>query len=192
MHSPINIFKEVWRDARSKGSLKHRNAVCISTVDENGYPSSRFVDLKEAEESGFVFCTPLDSAKALDIERNPKVGITMWWEHVAMQIRIKGVCAPISEREADAHWASRLRDAQVATATFKQSRPLASPDSLVEGYSRAVAEYKGKAIPRPSNWGGFRLRPEHFEFLKFRENRLHLRTAYALVGGQWQESFLQP
>jgi pyridoxamine 5'-phosphate oxidase len=116
----------------------------------------------------------------------------MWWEHVATQIRVKGVCAAISEQEADAHWASRLRDAQIATATFRQSRPLANLELLSEEYSRAVAAYEGKTIPRPDTWGGFRLRAEHIEFLEFKENRMHVRTAYALVGLRWQKSFLQP
>ncbi len=192
MDNPIDLFKGIWRDARSTGSLEHRNAVCVSTVDADGYPSSRFLDLKEAEEKGFVFCTHLGSSKASDIERNPKSGITMWWEHVGIQIRIKGLCEPISEQEADAHWASRSRDAQIATATFEQSRPLAHHDLLAEEYSRAVAEHEGRAIPRPNNWGGFRLHPAYIEFLEFKENRLHVRTAYALVGGQWRKSFLQP
>src|SRR5215207_8639239 len=85
MHSPIQLFKAIWLDARKSGSSKHRNAVCVSTIDPDGYPSSRFVDLKEAEEAGFVFCTHLDSGKALDIARNPKTGITLWWEHIATQ-----------------------------------------------------------------------------------------------------------
>lgn len=192
MQGPIDRFKDVWREARSTGSLEHRNAVCVSTIDADGYPSSRFLDLKEADEAGFVFCTRLDSSKALDIERSPRVGMTMWWEHVATQIRIKGLCQRISEQEANAHWASRSRDAQIASATFEQSRPLASPDALAETYSRAATQYDGKAIARPKNWGGFRLRPEHIEFLEFKETRLHVRTAYALVGGQWHRRFLQP
>ena len=192
MHSPVAVFKEFWREAMSKGLLKHRNAVCISTVDAEGYPSSRFVDLKEAEESGFVFCTHLNSSKAMDIKRNPKAGMTMWWEHVAIQIRIRGLCEPISESEADAHWASRVRDAQIASVTFQQSQPLARLDLLAKEYSHAVAKHEGGAIARPPNWGGFRLRPEYIEFLEFKESRLHHRTVYALAAGQWHMSFLQP
>lgn len=192
MRSPIERFKTVWLDARSRGSSKHRNAVCVSTIDADGYPSSRFVDLKEAEETGFVFCTHLDSGKALDIARNPKTGITLWWEHVATQVRIKGICMAIPEQEADVHWAGRLRDAQIATATFQQSRPLASLESLSDQYGRAVAAYDGKPIPRPANWGGFRLRAEHIEFLEFKESRLHARTTYSRIGSSWEQAFLQP
>ncbi|MGC3981653.1 MAG: pyridoxal 5'-phosphate synthase [Steroidobacteraceae bacterium] len=192
MHSPIDVFKTVWCGAKKEGTLKHRNAVCVSTVDVDGYPSSRFVDLKEVDEAGFVFCTCLDSAKALEISLNPKAGITIWWEHVAMQIRIQGECSVISHQEADKHWLSRSREAQITTATFNQSKSIASLDSLVEQYSQAEIEYGGKAISRPHNWGGFRLKPKQIEFLEFKESRLHLRTVYRLADSLWQKSFLQP
>ena len=102
MESPLDVFRTIWTEARMRGTLTHRNAVCVSTIDGNGFPSSRFVDLKEADDSGFVFCTSLESAKALDLGRDPKACITAWWEHVATQIRIKGLCTVISSREADA------------------------------------------------------------------------------------------
>ncbi|THU00209.1 pyridoxamine 5'-phosphate oxidase [Lampropedia puyangensis] len=192
MHDPINLFNTIWLDAKCRGTSKHRNAVCVSTIDEDGYPNSRFVDLKEANAAGFVFCSPLDSGKALDICRNPKTGITLWWEHIATQVRIKGLASPISDQEAKAHWVGRLRDAQIATATFQQSRPLASLETLSEQYARAVAASDGKSIPRPDNWGGFRLCAEYIEFLEFKENRLHARTAYSRVGTVWEQHFLQP
>ena len=192
MQSPIDIFGEIWREARRTGSLEHRNAVCLSTIDADGYPDSRFVDLKDAGEDGFAFCTHLDSVKALDIERNQKAGMTMWWEHVATQIRIKGQCERLSAQEADRHWEDRSRDAQVVTTTFEQSRPLAEPGLLGETYARAVAAHDGQTIARPGNWGGFRLRPDYVEFLEFKKSRLHVRTAYTLIGGTWRKDFLQP
>ena len=186
MENPIEVFKSLWLAARTEGASQHRNAVCVSTIDQLGYPNSRFVDLKDVDGQGFVFCTSLDSAKALDIARNPKAGITMWWEHVSTQIRVKGTCTRISDNEADAHWKTRIREAQLATAAFAQSQPLASLDLLPQQYRRAAAEYADKEISRPDGWGGFRLCPEHLEFLRFNENRLHARTAYALVNSQWE------
>jgi pyridoxamine 5'-phosphate oxidase len=192
VQSPIDLFRSIWLSAKLEGTLDHRNAVCVSTIDSGGFPSSRFVDLKDADEGGFVFCTHLDSSKAADIANNPKAAMTSWWEHVSTQIRIKGTCALISEEEADAHWNARTRDAQIATATFSQSHPLASPDMLPKEYARAVRENEGKTIVRPGNWGGFRLTPESIEFLEFKEDRLHIRTIYTLVQGRWSKRFLQP
>ncbi|WP_257644070.1 pyridoxine/pyridoxamine 5'-phosphate oxidase [Luteimonas salinisoli] len=188
----MEVFKALWAEARRSGSSAHRNAVCVCTLDADGYPNPRFVDLKQADERGFVFCTHLDSAKAGDIARNPKTGIAMWWEHVATQVRIKGTCTALSAQEADQHWAGRPRDAQLAASAFRQSHPLADVAMLAAEHSRAKSGAEGKAIARPASWGGFRLLPEHVEFLEFKENRLHVRTAYALVENRWRKSLLQP
>lgn len=197
MTDPIPLFQAIWRDAKANGTLTHRNAVCVSTIDADGFPNSRFVDLKQADSSGFVFCTHLDSAKALDIQRNPKVGMTMWWEHVATQIRIKGVCTTLSEQEADQHWKERSREAQIVTATFQQSRPLSDmnrqdTNHLEATYQQATERFAGRAVPRPRNWGGFRLQANNIEFLTFRANRLHRRTAYTLINEMWRVQLLQP
>ena len=48
------------------------------------------------------------------------------------------------------------------------------------------------SIPRPANWGGFRLRAEYIEFLEFKESRLHARSTYTRVGSSWEQGFLQP
>jgi pyridoxamine 5'-phosphate oxidase len=45
----------------------------------------------------------------------------------------------------------------------------------------------------PDNWGGFRLRPDIFEFWQHREDRLHDRLRYmARAGGGWVIERLAP
>lgn len=192
MHDPMDVFMEAWRKAKAGDTSDHRNAVCVSTVDADGCPNARFVDLKAVDARGFVFCTSLESAKALELRRNAKAAMTMWWAHVAAQIRIRGVCEPISAQEAQAHWASRSWNARLVTVAFAQSRPLADLDTLADDCARAADRYRGEEIPRPEHWGGFRLRPDHVEFLDFSEDRLHRRTAYSRDGEQWRKHFLQP
>jgi pyridoxamine 5'-phosphate oxidase len=54
------------------------------------------------------------------------------------------------------------------------------------------AEYEGRPVPRPSWWGGLRVRPHLYEFWQNREDRLHDRLRYAPVPGGWRISRLQP
>ena len=46
--------------------------------------------------------------------------------------------------------------------------------------------------PRPPHWGGYRLRPERWEFWQGRVSRLHDRLSYRLVDGHWQRERLAP
>ena len=47
-------------------------------------------------------------------------------------------------------------------------------------------------VPRPSFWGGYRLRPKSLEFWQGRENRLHDRIQYQWIGDMWKQERLAP
>ena len=132
MHDPIQIFIAHWRHALERSPLKQKSAVCVSTIGRDGFPNSRFVDLKEADTRGLVFCTYLDSPKGQDISLNSKAGLTVWWDHIGIQARFQGSCVQISDEEADRHWKSRPWEAQLTSVTFHQSQPLHDPSALQE------------------------------------------------------------
>ncbi len=188
----IGKFQDWWRQAKSDQSLKHKGAVCVSTIDEFGFPNARFVDLKAATEDGFTFCTFFDSRKGIEIERCPKVALTIWWEGVNYQVRVQGTAARISRSTASKYWQSRTRDAQLTTLCSRQSQPLDSDRQLRDQFSALRASFGGAEIPVPDNWGGYTIDPVNVEFLTFKEDRLHVREQYILVKGQWNRQFLQP
>lgn len=189
---PDDAFRTLWAEAKKHGSLTHRNAVCASTIDADGYPNSRFVDLKEADEAGFVFCTDPGSAKPRDIAGNPRAGIALRWEHVSTQVRIKGSCTALSAQEADAHWASGSQGAQLVSTTFRQSQALADVEPLARAYPPGARGTRDARIRRPQSRGGVRLRPVHIEFPALKEDRRHIRTAYTRVGARWHKGFVRP
>jgi pyridoxamine 5'-phosphate oxidase len=58
-----------------------------------------------------------------------------------------------------------------------------------------AAKYAAKFLmnpPRPPHWGGFRLKPEAWEFWQGRKSRLHDRLRYRLDGGAWVRERLAP
>ena len=67
----LSRFQHWWNQATSDPQLQHKGAVCVSTIDDAGFPNARFVDLKAATEDGFTFCTYFDSKKGREIERCP-------------------------------------------------------------------------------------------------------------------------
>lgn len=192
MDNPFCKFETWWKEALTNSVLQQKSAVCVSTIDENGFPASRFVDLKSVSDVGFVFCTYFDSAKGKQIARNPKAAMTIWWDHVGYQIRVVGSAQVITDAEADCFWQSRSRSAQVITTAFEQSDVLDSESDLNKRLEATSTKYVGRPVPRPSNWGGYCIKPISIEFLRFYESRLHLRELFELKSNGWLKQLLQP
>ena len=192
MNSPMQKFYE-WRDiALFNSRLTHKQAVCVSTINKDGFPNGRFVELKEANNRGFSFCTFLDSTKGTEIAQNPKIAMTIWWDHVGFQVRIMGYAKALPETEATKFWQMRSRDAQIASLSSKQSQELKNETQLFEQVKVLNKTYLDCPIPKPENWGGYIVEPNQIEFLQFKENRLHIREVYTLKKKDWIKTYLQP
>ncbi|AHG40795.1 pyridoxamine 5'-phosphate oxidase [Pseudomonas syringae CC1557] len=189
---PIEHFHHWWNEIKSARTLKHPGAMCVSTTDENGFPNARFVDLKSVDEQGFVFCTFLDSQKGSELQSNPQVALTFWWELQGYQVRVRGIANAVPEEKAEAYWQTRSRSAQLTTLSCHQSQPLSSEHEMLERFEGMKKKLANKSIPKPENWGGFIVRPVTIEFLTFRENRLHLRERYTKTPQGWEKDLLQP
>lgn len=192
MDNPISKFESWWQEALADSPLQQKSAVCVSTIDEHGFPTGRFVDLKSVSEDGFVFCTYLDSAKGKHIARNAKASMTIWWDHLGYQIRVVGTAQAITANEADSFWQTRSRSAQLTTTAFEQSEALDSEDELAKRLQETAVKLAGQAVPRPDNWGGYCIKPVSIEFLTFRESRLHLRELFKCGSNGWVKQLLQP
>jgi pyridoxamine 5'-phosphate oxidase len=55
-----------------------------------------------------------------------------------------------------------------------------------------VVEAHGEDPPRPPHWGGYRVRPDTFEFWQGRPSRLHDRLRYRRADGHWRIERLAP
>lgn len=153
MNRPLEKLAEWWEDAKQHSPLAQKNAVCLSTINEPGFPNSRFVDLKSIESYGLTFCSSYDAPKGKNINNNPKVGLTIWWDHVGYQIRVIGEASKIDENLSTLFWASRNRGAQIATHSFNQSKEVTSEHLLIKKARKVENQFKNMTIPKPSNWG---------------------------------------
>lgn len=68
--NPIIQF-EHWLDDAIKAQVNEPTGMNLTTVNEDGRPSSRMVLLKEVNAQGFVFFTNYHSRKGLAIEQHP-------------------------------------------------------------------------------------------------------------------------
>jgi pyridoxamine 5'-phosphate oxidase len=60
--------------------------------------------------------------------------------------------------------------------------------------TEAEEKYRDRPVPRPENWGGYYLDPDHVEFWQGREHRLHDRLQYIRTAseGGWTIRLLYP
>jgi pyridoxamine 5'-phosphate oxidase len=189
--SPFDQFRD-WMTAAEKSEPNDPNAMSVATTSLDRRPSVRIVLLKSLDESGFVFYTNKESRKGDDLSDNPNAALLFHWKSLQRQIRIEGKIEAVTDAEADAYFASRLRISQLGAWASMQSRPLANRTILEERLAEMELRYPDE-IPRPTYWSGYRVLPEMFEFWQDMPYRLHDRTVYRrLPSGTWEQTKLFP
>jgi pyridoxamine 5'-phosphate oxidase len=189
---PIAQFT-AWFDEALKSQLLDVNAMTLATASAKGEPSARTVLLKGADASGFVFYTNYDSAKGRDLAANPRASLLFFWAELERQVRINGSVTKTTAAESDRYFHSRPIESQIGAAISEQSRPIAHRSVLERKFEELVTKYKDAEVPRPANWGGYRLAPDAIEFWQGRKSRLHDRLLYTRqADGSWARSRLAP
>lgn len=188
---PLELFDRWYADARAH-ERHELTAMTLATADSDGRPSARIVLLKHHDAGGFDFYTNFGSRKAADLESNPQAALLFWFPVLQRQIRIEGPVARVPEDEADAYFATRPRGAQLGAWASKQSRDLDSRATLERRLAEADRRFEHDPVPRPPHWGGWRLRPERYEFWHEGAARLHDRIEYTRTDGNWHARRLYP
>jgi len=187
---PFAQFRRWFDEARDE--MREREAVALITATSDARPSARMVLLRYVGPDGFGWFSNYDSRKGRETQENPHASLLWYCEPLGRQIRIEGDVRHMDAAASDEYFASRPRGHQIGAHASSQSSVLASRALLEERVARLEADFDGREVPRPSNWGGFVLAPTYFEFWQHRRDRLHDRLVYRPAGAAWQRERLSP
>ena len=190
--NPYDVFLKWIKEAINSNLIDEPNAMNISTIEDDGYPRSRIVLLKDLSNNGLTFFTNYNSNKGKSINKNNKVCVSFFWPPLERQVIIKGKAKRISNDLSKKYFYSRPRESQIAALISPQSKIIPNRNFLNKSINSVDEKYKGKKIPMPDHWGGFIIEPFEIEFWQGRPDRLHDRILFKLFNGRWESNRLAP
>lgn len=188
---PIELFEEWFEEAKEAGIFLPES-MSLATATRDAAPSSRMVLLKKFSAEGFVFFTNYTSRKARELDENPRASLLFHWRVLQRQVRVEGRVERISQEASEAYFRTRSRGSQIGAWASRQSDTLETRTSLEERFKEMEERFKGRDVPTPSFWGGYRLVPGRIEFWQGRLNRLHDRLVFTPGDDGWDTERLFP
>ena len=188
---PLRQFEQWYEEAGRV--VEFPETVALATATEEGSPSVRMVLAKGFDERGFKFHTGHGSRKAREVAATGRGALLFYWHPVGRQVRIEGRVERVSDEESEEYFRTRPRGGQIAAWASAQSEVIGSRGELEARVAEVEREFEGRDVPLPPHWGGYRLRPEAWEFWQHRESRLHDRFRYERDdAGRWAIARLSP
>ena len=189
---PVKQFSN-WFTAAIEAGIRDVNAMSLATAGPDAKPSVRILLLKGFDQDGFVFFSNYESGKGKQLDANPYAAMAFYWIELDRQIRISGKVERTSREESQIYFHSRPIGSQLGAWASRQSEVLDARRVLDARMAEMAERFGDGLVPLPPHWGGYRLKPDAFEFWQGRPNRLHDRFRYRLeLDGHWLIERLAP
>lgn len=187
---PMQQFDQ-WLKEALAAQIPEPNAMTLATVGSDLRPSTRVVLIKGFDARGIVWYTNYDSRKGRQLAGNPYAALQFHWVELERVVRIEGTVEKVSDAESDEYFHSRPLDSRIGAWASPQSQVISGRSVLVANAAKYGAQFMLKP-PRPPHWGGYRLKPDQWEFWQGRKSRLHDRLHYRQEGSAWVRERLAP
>ncbi len=181
-----------WLADAAAADLREPNAMVLATVGGDGLPSARTVLLRAIDAEGLVFYTSYRGRKAAELAANPQAALLFPWVDLERQVAVRGTVAKVTAAESDAYFASRPRGSQLGAWASEQSTVVPGRAAFERRLGELDSRWHDTAVPRPDDWGGYRVSPVEVELWQGRPDRLHDRLRFRAAGPGWVVERLAP
>lgn len=182
------------RAAARAGGDPEPDAMTVATADPDGRVHARIVLLKTLDARGLTFFTHYEGAKGRQLAANPRIALCFHWKRLdpPAQVRIEGRAERLPASESDAYFATRERLSQLGAWASLQSQTLPDRATLEARIREFDHRFGTREVPRPDEWGGYRVDPDMVEFWYAGAHRWNERERWEPVNGAWRARLLYP
>ncbi len=194
---PMPLASTWFRQAWDEQVQRNPNSMSLATTAADGKPSVRVVLCKEivADPGYLVFYTNYDSRKGRELAVHAWAAVVFQWDALGRQLRVDGPVVHALASESDDYFASRPWRSRLAAIASAQSAPMTTRQALLDRLRETAERYgtpdpfiapeddqePGLRLPRPANWGGYRLWAAAVELWVEGQHRLHDRARWTRV-----------
>jgi Pyridoxamine-phosphate oxidase len=128
---PIDFFVKWFKEAENSDQIIEPNALTISTVDENSFPSSRVVLLKQLKDRSLIFFSSYPCYKGKSLGQSENICASFYWPPLASRVLFGGPATRLSSVDSAACFCSSPFDCQAAAIISIQSAGVDGYGSLL-------------------------------------------------------------
>jgi pyridoxamine 5'-phosphate oxidase len=189
---PVTAFVR-WLEEALAAGVPEPHAVTVATADAAGRPSSRVVVLKDVDEHGrWLFATDRRSRKSGDLDVNPAVALSFYWQPLGRQVRVTGTAVALDAAGCAADFLGRSPASRAAAFATRPGEPLPDLPTLHEAMARARAHVDAEPGAVLPEWVVYAVEPVEVELWQGSGSRAHQRVLYRRGPGGWTHRLVWP
>ncbi|MBA2656070.1 MAG: pyridoxamine 5'-phosphate oxidase family protein [Tatlockia sp.] len=190
---PFNLLNQWLIEEKDAGAPNPQHAV-LATSTLNALPHSRVIAIREIRSTDLIFFTQKGTRKVCELQENPQLSLTFWFELNQREVIIEGFAEPLTDLENENYWHAYPHSAQLRFAAYAPTsmQPILSKQEIEASKEAIEQKYLNQKLPLNPFYCGFRIIPQRFVFYAYRLDELSDVCEYQWQNKVWSKQLLSP